>query len=57
MIKNLLFVGAHPDDLEVMAGGTVKRVINEGGYKNSSIDFDFGINFRLGKKKKRNKND
>ena len=33
------------------------RVINEGGYKNSSIDFDFGINFRLGKKKKKNKND
>ena len=27
------------------------RVINEGGYKNSSIDFDFGINFHLGRKK------
>jgi len=24
------------------------RVINEGEYKNSSIDFDFGINFHLG---------
>ena len=33
------------------------KVINEGEYKNSSIDFDFGINFRLGKKKKKNKND
>lgn len=31
MIKNLLFVGAHPDDLELMAGGTVKRIINQGG--------------------------
>ena len=28
------------------------RVINEGNYKNSSIDFDFGINFQIGKKKK-----
>ena len=27
------------------------RVINDGGYKNSSIDFDFGINFHLGRKK------
>ena len=30
-MKNILFVGAHPDDLELMAGGTVKRVLNEGG--------------------------
>ena len=30
------------------------RVINEGEYRNSSIDFDFGINFKLGKKKKKN---
>ena len=29
------------------------RVINEGEYRNSSIDFDFGINFKLGKKKKK----
>ena len=29
------------------------KVINDGGYKNSSIDFDFGINFHLGKKKKK----
>ena len=28
------------------------RVINEKGYRNSSIDFDFGLNFQLGKKKK-----
>ena len=27
------------------------RVINDGGYKNSSIDFDFGINFHLGRNK------
>ena len=27
------------------------KVINEDGYKNSSIDFDFGINFHLGRKK------
>ena len=27
------------------------RVINEKGYRNSSIDFDFGLNFQLGKKK------
>lgn len=27
------------------------KVINDGNYKNSSIDFDFGINFQLGKKK------
>ena len=27
------------------------KIINEGGYKNSSIDFDFGINFHLGRKK------
>lgn len=33
------------------------RVINEGEYRNSSIDFDFGINFKLGKKKKKKKND
>ena len=26
------------------------RVINDGSYKNSSIDFDFGINIHLGKK-------
>ena len=32
------------------------RVINEGEYRNSSIDFDFGINFKLGKKKKKKKN-
>jgi len=31
IIKNLLFIGAHPDDLEVMAGGTVRRVIEQGG--------------------------
>ena len=31
------------------------KVINEGEYKNSSIDFDFGINFRLGNKKKKKK--
>ena len=31
------------------------RVINEGEYRNSSIDFDFGINFKLGKKKKKKK--
>ena len=31
------------------------KVINEGEYKNSSIDFDFGINFKLGKKKKKKK--
>lgn len=29
------------------------KVINDGGYKNSSLDFDFGINFHLGKKKKK----
>jgi len=29
------------------------KVINAGDYKNSSIDFDFGINFHLGKKKKK----
>ena len=29
------------------------RIINDGNYKNSSIDFDFGINFHLGKKKKK----
>ena len=29
--KNTLFVGAHPDDLEVMAGGTAKRIIDLGG--------------------------
>ena len=40
MIKNLLFVGAHPDDLEVMAGGTVKRVINEGGNVHALIVSD-----------------
>ena len=28
------------------------KVINKGEYKNSSFDFDFGINFHLGKKKK-----
>ena len=28
------------------------RVINEKGYRYSSIDFDFGLNFQLGKKKK-----
>ena len=28
------------------------RIINEKGYRNSSIDFDFGLNFQLGKKKK-----
>ncbi len=33
------------------------KVINEGEYRNSSIDFDFGINFKLGKKKKKVKND
>jgi hypothetical protein len=27
------------------------KVINEGNYKNSSIDFDFGINFHIGRKK------
>jgi len=27
------------------------RVINNGSYKNSSIDFDFGINIHLGRKK------
>ena len=27
------------------------KVINDGNYRNSSIDFDFGINFKLGKKK------
>ena len=27
------------------------RVINNGNYKNSSIDFDFGINIHLGRKK------
>ena len=31
------------------------RVINEGEYRNSSIDFDFGINFKLGKMKKKQK--
>jgi LmbE family N-acetylglucosaminyl deacetylase len=40
MIKNLLFIGAHPDDLEVMAGGTVKRVINEGGNVHALIVSD-----------------
>ena len=29
------------------------KIINNGDYKNSSIDFDFGINFHLGKKKKK----
>lgn len=31
------------------------RIINEGEYRNSSIDFDFGLNFKLGKKKKKQK--
>lgn len=30
-IESVLFIGAHPDDLEFMAGGTAKRVIDEGG--------------------------
>jgi len=30
-IRNVLFVGAHPDDLEWMAGGTVARIVREGG--------------------------
>ena len=29
------------------------KIINDGNYKNSSIDFDFGINFHLAKKKKK----
>jgi len=29
------------------------KIINAGDYKNSSIDFDFGINFHLGKIKKK----
>ncbi len=29
------------------------KIINAGDYKNSSIDFDFGINFHLGKMKKK----
>jgi LmbE family N-acetylglucosaminyl deacetylase len=29
-MKNILFVGAHPDDLEVMAGGTIKHFIDNG---------------------------
>ena len=29
------------------------KIINSDGYKNSSIDFDFGINFRIGKKEKK----
>ena len=29
------------------------KIINDGDYKNSSIDFDFGINFHLAKKKKK----
>ena len=30
-MKNVLVVGAHPDDLEWMAGGTVAKIISEGG--------------------------
>lgn len=30
-MKNILVVGAHPDDLEWMAGGTVAKTIAEGG--------------------------
>ena len=29
------------------------KIINTNGYKNSSIDFDFGINCRIGKKEKK----
>lgn len=29
------------------------KIINNNGYKNSSIDFDFGINCRIGKKEKK----
>ncbi len=29
-IKSVLCVGAHPDDIELMAGGTVARWVNEG---------------------------
>ena len=30
-MKNILVIGAHPDDLEWMAGGTVANAIANGG--------------------------
>lgn len=30
-MKNVLVIGAHPDDLEWMCGGTCAKIINEGG--------------------------
>lgn len=30
-MKNVLVVGAHPDDLEWMAGGTVAKIVSDGG--------------------------
>jgi hypothetical protein len=33
------------------------KVINDGNYKNSSIDFEFGINFQLVKKKIKNEHE
>lgn len=54
IVRNMLFIGAHPDDLEVMAGGTVKRIIEHGGQvhaltmTNGAWTGPDGVEFRCG---------